>query len=149
MLLLLMPARYGERSIWRPAINKTTTNKMVIQANVFRPSTDGLPFAAPFYKHIGSTIAALLFFRYPTAILRSVRTIVVNTIKTLSFRTRTHVGQKRGKDSPALAHGYASGSVVREPVASWVSAARNHVLPTVVRRALARHVGIPHAENLT
>jgi len=88
-----------------------------------------------------AAVQRLLLACSPSAIRRLIVSIVVDTVKRVSERSRPHVGNKsfeacssRGNAAPAVAYGYSSASPIFVVRAQRIGAALDHVGPCVVDR---------------
>ena len=69
---------------------------------------------------------------FPSAIIRFVSAIVVDTTDGCSWRSFAHVGKEVGEGQPSFTDGDASSSVARPAIIGWVSASLDHLCPRAV-----------------
>lgn len=93
-----------------------------------------------------TTIVSLLLGCCPSAILRRVRAIVVDSVKAVIFgRTSAHVRKERLEIKPPFAHLYSSTAIVGVCVIVWVAAAILHCVPNgIFSRSNAAMSGLQH-----
>ena len=86
--------------------------------------------SVPSHSNVSARVECLVGIRGPSAILRRVRTVVVDAVnRVLQRRSRSHVGVERGVVVPALADGNASAAVARIFVMLGIQASLPHRQP--------------------
>jgi hypothetical protein len=84
----------------------------------------------------GASVMCLFLRRSPTAILRRIRTVIVNAVDGMMKRRLVpHIGEEILKAvAPARAHENTSRSIFSKPVVCWRVAAPSHGSPTIIFR---------------
>lgn len=85
-----------------------------------------------------AAIICLLFGGRPSAILWSIRAVVVDTVKRHPARRMPHVGEEIGELKPSLANGDASPAVTGVGGVIRIDAATDHLAPAVVNAAASQ-----------
>ena len=89
---------------------------------------------------IFALILGLVFHRSPLTILWRIWTVVVNAFNGETYRTRSHVFQKRLKSEPPFANRNTPTAVITEIFMGWAQATRFHIAPRVVFAAVRASV---------
>ena len=82
-----------------------------VNAKAFRPLTGGQRYAVFGNSDIGFSVVGLFFARRPSAVFRAVRAVVINTIKSGSGWSFTHIRNKIRKRHPSFANINASSPI--------------------------------------
>lgn len=129
-----------KRFFYRPVIFKTTIQCFFGQTNFLCPLLDGLRFsvignaATILVRFCLSLISVLFGIGRPSAIIRGVRSIVVDTVKTMFGRGAwAHVGEEILKAVfPAITDGNAASSPIGVIFSGGIETPFFHALPCVV-----------------
>lgn len=133
--LLAAPRLDGlcQGALYRPSQLESTVDGVSVDAGLLGPFDKALGFALERQQAIVATIAALNDRRRPTAILRAVRSIVVDAVKGHSRRAWPHVCDECVKGfSPTIADIDSTSTVHRIPLVPWITTAVFHTLPCAV-----------------
>lgn len=155
----------AEHRLGRKAALQSMTQATRTQAQFPRPLRHGLGLSIVGQIDVLTRVPHLLRTGGPTAILGTIRPIVVNALNGMERRWPIpHVGQKLPELIPRRIDGYSPSSVVCVLRGVGVAAARVHPLPrkirripasaqrgialsTAQRRLLAPHLGTPQEER--
>lgn len=117
----------------RPAICNARAKCIPSDANNFRPFTNGLGFAFIGKKMINSAVALLLLVCAPSAIVRTIAKIVVESINCISSWRLSHVGKKVRKIKPAITDGDTTASIILVGLIFWIITALFYSKPNNVK----------------
>ena len=124
---------------------KTAMQNVVGQAQFASPRGDRLGLALPFDEPARSTIAVLLLWRGPVAVIRAVTALVVAALDgVLRRRSRAHISQElREVVTPLIADRDAAPAVVGVTGDARVQATATQIGPALVLRRLTSAVNGP------
>lgn len=124
--------RYGSRRA--PAVAYSVNDCVVANAVHGRPVRNAEEQTIVFKEYVLSCISGLLTFRGPSAIIRRVSKVVVDSIYgVLCRRTVPHVSKKVLKTiEPPIAHGYSTPSIVFVCGGVFVCASNLDAVPNVI-----------------
>jgi hypothetical protein len=93
------------------------------------------------HHYVGPLVAVLFFPGRPAAVLRRVRSVIVNPVQRVRWRrTAAHVREKRFvRPSPSIAHGDSAAAIVRPTRQGLVGAPGLHIGPSAM---LGRAIGL-------
>jgi hypothetical protein len=123
-------------TLGRPAALEPFEDYQAADLRLLSPRGEGSAFAAPFNVVVTARVAGLFFLGRPTAILRRVRTVVVDALNRLAWLTRPHVEIERHEVvKPTFAHGDPAPAVVGVRLVFRVVAALLNAAPALVLRS--------------
>ena len=113
-------------------------DSVAFKASLFGKLNSLVPLA--FYRdHYRAALVALAFlFRDPSAVLRRITLVVVDSIKDVLPWTRAHIRHECSEtiaafDIPSFAHGYSPASVIVPLLNIGVAATLSHVVPGMIQ----------------
>ncbi len=116
-----------------PPALKTTLDRLASHMPKFGPLTQRMGFTVDGDKVIRLLVVGLRCMSSPTAILRRVGTIVVDTVQRASAWTHSHVPEECPKAiEPFLANPDTSCTVVNETRTVWIETPSFHVTPRII-----------------
>lgn len=116
-----------------PAASESVVDHIARHTKALRPLCDRQREASMRQVSRTSTISSLLCLRGPSAVLRRVRSVVVNALNTGTAWRLAHVVCKRIELTPSLTYGDAAATVVREPRRVRVAASIDKSAPDVMQ----------------
>ena len=108
---------------------------VAMNAGTLRPLSDGQRYAIMRDAYIAKPIVGLFFARRPTAIVRAVRAIVVNALKSHAWRSWPQVSNKVVKHKPPITNSDTSTTIAVVMSGLKVKASLLNVLPAHINRA--------------
>lgn len=116
-----------------PLVLKSSPKSGLADAQAIRPVLQGQTKAVVGDPHVGSAVAALLLWSCPVAIIRAVRSIVILAVKLVYRRwTLAHIGKEVIEQTPLVANGDSTSSVVRVTPSLRIEATGFHGTPDVI-----------------
>lgn len=123
--------RFSECSMYRPSSQQSSFHSMMGHIYFFYPLSKALYLSIVFYQSIISFISTLFLGCSPTAIPRSIISIVINSINRIFWRRFfTHILKEVSKRiTPAVTYLYSASPVITVSCAFLVIASLFHVNP--------------------
>ena len=116
-------------------------DSVVVNTCDFRPLSDSFTHTFKLNKMVCSSISGLLFFRRPSAVLRRIIKVIVNSIeRVMAAGAIAHIGYKLAKALPLSAYSYASASISVVVVIFRVAASGFHGGPCSILACFAKHM---------
>ena len=127
----------GQGFLQCPSFFQPSVQAAIRHAQGVRPFNHGARLSVPCDDHVGTAIAGLLCGRGPSAILRRVRTIIIDAIQ-LMFGSGAcaHVGEKVIEQSPSVTDRNPACSIVYVPFIARIKASGFHGTPDVILRRI-------------
>lgn len=139
-LLLMGLPLLGNRQFKRVASIQSFEQGRSRDAKVASPFRNGFGFAIKCVTPTNATIVHLNLAARPAAIIRRVRSVIVDPVKSLVRTWLAHIGEEVLELSPALTYSNPAPSVVAEEPAVRVEAALPHVVPDAMNPSSAHAV---------
>lgn len=130
--LVTIPDSSG--SFWRPASRDSCTNKVLMNSTQLRPFSQAVSLISYSYHAVASCISSLFFSCCPTAILRTIITVIINAFYCMCRRGFwPHIGQEIPNTCPpSLANLYPPTSISGISYCRWIVTSVTHVYPSIV-----------------
>lgn len=126
---------WPQKSIFnRPSGGESFLEKLVVNTKFSRPIGKDLSLAAKSNTSHVASIAVLLFFRRPSAVVRAIVSVSIYAIQCCALRAFAHVRKKQCKRIPAFADCNSTCAVVSPHRGIGICAPFVHGSPTVVCR---------------
>ena len=126
----------------RHALLDSMRNGVRFNSVFFRKHRYKISLAIDYYTDSVSSVLHVLFVRYPVAILRRIRSVIVDTVNFMACGARRHIGNKiTERVEPSIADKNTPAAIVFKWLGVWVIASALHALPDIIKRVggLKRH----------
>ncbi len=135
--------RFRDGFFYRPSLNKYPRAKCSrVNSYYFRPRLERFSYSIMGNIKSVSLISVLGCFVSPSAIRRFIVSIWINSIKSCSFWTLSHISKKSSERTPAIANLYSSTAIRAKVIGEFVAASCVHCSPRCISGSFREFVNL-------